>query len=106
VITRRLWFTPEAKHQADEIDAWWQANAAAPALFADELRTVAARIRRLPGMGAPYLSATLTGVQRIALSKTPFHVYYVVRAEDIIVVAVWGMARGHGPPFPSRLPSL
>ena len=48
------------------------------------------------------LTTRFGGLRRVLLRSTGYHVYYVVRGEVIIVVAVWNALRGAGPDL-SRL---
>lgn len=94
----RFRFTPEAAEQAAAADAWWQENRrASPALFADEFNAATELITRAPGSGQRYPTDVLEGIRRVAMQRTRFHVYYVVRANEIVIVSVWSAVRGHGP---------
>ena len=99
---RRRRFTPEAAEQARRADAWWRENRpAAPALLASELHDAVERLETEPGIGQPHASKALAGVRRAGLRRTRFHIYYVVREPEILIVAVWSAVRGEGPPLPS-----
>jgi plasmid stabilization system protein ParE len=102
-MTRTVRFTRDAEEQSRVVDEWWQANREkAPLLFAEELRCVCDLLAQSPGIGQSYPSRSLPGVRRAFLARTRFHVYYVVRPEEIVVVAVWSALRGHGPPLGRR----
>ena len=102
---RRVSFTPEAAGQARVADEWWRANRpASPSLFKAELDDAVSLVGRAAGAGRKYDSAALAGVRRLPLQRTRFHVYYIVRADEVIVVAVWSALRGHGPPLPAAAP--
>lgn len=95
-----LRFVPRARVQADEAERWWRSNrAAAPDLFASELDELLERVRLLPAAGSRYRNAALPDLRRCLMRQTGFHVYYVVRDEDLVVVAIWSGRRGHGPPL-------
>jgi len=91
-------FTPEAVKQAAAVDAWWRENRkSSPELFAVELNAAMELITRAPASGQRYPSDVLEGIRRVVMQRTRFHVYYVVRDEGIVIVAVWSAVRGHGP---------
>jgi hypothetical protein len=70
----------EAKQQARKINAWWRANRDAKGLFKEELAAA---------------------VRRFLLKRTSHHLYYVIDEERgvVRVAAIWGAARGSGPPL-------
>jgi plasmid stabilization system protein ParE len=96
----KLVFTPEAERQADAIDGWWREHRPdARDLFAHELAEARDLIRRNPGAGVAYASASGKTARRVLLPKTRNHVYFEVDAERdlVIVLALWGAPRGRGP---------
>jgi len=52
---------------------------------------------RAPTVGQRHPSDALPDVCRIGMQRTRFHLYYVVRDDSLVVVAVWSAVRGHGP---------
>jgi len=93
----------EAEQQAKAIDRWWRAHRdAAPDLFQSELVAALNLIGVVPLAGRRYSSAGPAGVRRVLLRSTRYHVYYVVRETDVLVVAVWSAVRGTGPNLGSR----
>ena len=83
----------------------WRANRpASPSLFKAELDDAVSLVGRAASAWRKYDSAALEGVRRLPLQRTRFHVYYIVRANEVIVVAVWSALRGHGPPLPAAVP--
>ena len=95
-----LRFTEEATAQVNAADAWWRENrASAATVFSDELRAVTELVTRVPGIGAPYSSRSLDSVRRAYMRRTRLHAYYVVRGDELVIVAVWSGRRGHGPPL-------
>lgn len=89
--------TPDADLQILEIDAWWLANRdKAPGLFVDELAAAFTLIGNQPASGRAYDHPSLPS-RRVLLRKCRFHVYYVELDDHVLVVAVWGAVRGHGP---------
>ena len=88
----------EAERQANAIDRWWRAHrSASPDLFRDEFAAALELIGIAPLSGRRYRSARTAGVRRVLLRSTRYHVYYVVREADALVVAVWSAVRGTGP---------
>jgi plasmid stabilization system protein ParE len=92
--------TPEADAQIREIDDWWRRNRpAAPDLFFDELTASFATLGHTPQIGRLYRQAPVPGTRRVLLKGTRYHVYYVSRADEVRVLAVWHAQRGVGPPL-------
>jgi plasmid stabilization system protein ParE len=92
--------TPEADAQIIKIDDWWRRNRfAAPDLFLDELTASFDIIRHTPQIGRLYRQSPVPGTRRILLKGTRYHVYYVPRADEVRVLAVWHAQRGVGPPL-------
>lgn len=92
--------TPEADAQIREIDAWWRENRpAAPDLFLNELSESFGLITAAPHIGRLYRLAPIPQVRRLLLKETRYHVYYVIVAEEAIVLALWHAQRGVGPPM-------
>ena len=84
--------------EIEEINAWWRDNrSGAPDLFLVELGRILDVIALVPMLGASAKSARATGVRRVLLRKTRYHVYYRVRDETLQVLAVWHAARGSPP---------
>jgi plasmid stabilization system protein ParE len=96
-MSKPLRTTPQADLHILELDCWWRQNRdKAPDLFEQELAAAFRAISSAPhaGKGYPHPEA---GVRRFLLRTTRDHVYYVERATDILVVAVWGAVKGVGP---------
>ena len=92
--------TPEADAQIRAIDDWWRRNrSAAPNLFLDELEASIDMIGSGPHIGRLYRRSPVSGVRRLLLKGTRYHVYYVLRPDHVRVLAVWHAQRGVGPPL-------
>ena len=92
--------TPEADAQIREIEDWWRRNRpAARDLFVDELAASFDIIGQAPHIGRLYRQSPVFGARRVLLKRTRYHVYYVVRADEVRVLAVWHAQRGVGPPL-------
>jgi len=90
----------EVDEQIRTIDDWWRKNrTAAPDLFFDELATAFDMIAQTPNIGRPYRHPLVSGVRRILLKITRYHVYYVPYVDEVRVLAVWHAQRGVGPPL-------
>ena len=92
--------TPEADAQIREIENWWRRNrSASPNLFADELAATFDILGHAPHIGHLYRQSPLPDTRRVLLKGTRYHVYYVPRSDQVIVLAVWHAQRGVGPPL-------
>jgi len=92
--------TPEADAQIRDIDDWWCRNRpASPDLFIDELTASFNIISHAPSIGRAYRHSPVPGTRRVLLKGTRYHVYYVSRASEVTVLAVWHAQRGVGPPL-------
>lgn len=97
-MTLRVLITPEAERQARDIDRWWHEHRpAAPGLFLDEFAAAIELIDDMPLAGRHYRHGPVRGVRRILLRATRYHVYYVVRRTEALVLSVWSAVRGTGP---------
>lgn len=96
-----LRLVPHAVEQLDAADQSWRENRdKAPDLLSTELAEAVERLRSSPDIGAEYENDELPGTRRYLLRPTRFHLYYVVRDDLWVIVAVWSAIRGHGPPLP------
>ena len=92
--------TSEADTQIREIDDWWRGNrSASPDLFADELSAGLDIIGHAPNIGRLYRQSPVPDARRVLLKGTRYHVYYVPRVDEVMVLAVWHARRGAGPPL-------
>ena len=92
--------TPEADAQIRDIDDWWRTNRrASPNLFLEELAISFKVIGDAPQIGRLYRRSPVAGTRRVLLKDSRYHVYYVPRADEVRVLAVWHAQRGVGPPL-------
>jgi plasmid stabilization system protein ParE len=99
-VTLPVRTTPEAEAQIRDIDAWWRENRrVAPDLFLEELSAAFGMIADAPQIGRLYRLSPVLETRRVLLKKTRYHVYYVPRANELRVLAVWHAQRGVGPPL-------
>lgn len=86
----------EARAEVERADAWWRENRpAAPDLFANELDQALIALEGAPGLGLRY--EPKPGIRRLLLQRTSHHLYFLVQADRVYVVAVWSAYRGRGP---------
>lgn len=76
---------------------WWRENRIHTELFAAELDEALRILAFLPGAGTSYSLAGVPGLRRIYLRKVACHLYYTFDEQHVIVRALWGAHRGHGP---------
>jgi plasmid stabilization system protein ParE len=89
-----------ARRQIEKMQTWWVANRQdAPTLLLDELAEAERELRAKPKMGTLYSAHKSGDVLRIPLTRTNNYLYYRYRADrdELIVLAVWGAPREHGP---------
>lgn len=93
-------FSPEALGQARLVMDWWYENRPkAPELFLDELDAAVEQLTTTPYAGVGYGRAEITGMRRLLMPRTRYHVYYTVITEPPIVRihAIWHASRRRGP---------
>ncbi len=94
-MTLRL--AARALADAKRKNTWWQRNRNAADLFEQELDATLERIAVTPALGERVEQrAGGIWVRRWLMPKTGNHVYYAIEANEIVVLAVWGAARGRG----------
>ena len=92
--------TPEADAQIRDVDDWWRTNRpSSPNLFFEELIESFDIIGDAPHVGRLYRLSPVPGMRRVLLKRTRYHVYYVPRADEVRVLAIWHAQRGVGPPL-------
>ena len=95
-----LLVTPEAERHIDAIDSWWRENrTASPNLFEQELAEALDLIQTWPGIGRKRRHRSITGLRRVLLRATRYHVYYASPPDNdsLFVLAVWSAVRGRMP---------
>jgi plasmid stabilization system protein ParE len=94
----KLRLAPRALAEAKRKKTWWQRNRpATPDLFEDEFNVTVRSIQATPSLGAVYPSHFDIAIRRVLMTKTKNHVYFTVRDEEVVILSVWGAARGRGP---------
>ena len=101
--SRAVIIGPDAEADITTIDAWWRENRlAAPDLFFNELQHALGLIASPHYVGPRYVNRRYPGMRRYLMRSTRYHVYYLPRERDLVVVAVWGAVRGVTPGFKDR----
>ena len=94
---------PDAEVDIATIDSWWRENRlAAPDLFFNELTHALDLIASPHYVGPRYVNRRYPGMRRYLMRATRYHVYYLPRDKDLVIIAVWGASRGITPSFLRR----
>ena len=94
---RRVRLTATAGQHVEHERTWWLKNRDHQELFATELEFAVKILAILPGAGTPYVRTKRLGLRRLYLRKIACHVYYTFNDDEVIVRALWGARREHGP---------
>ena len=94
---RRVRFTETAASHVERERAWWVGNRDHQDLFTTELENAVQILALLPGAGTAYPYADVTDLRRLYLRKLACHLYYTFDDDNVIVRALWGARREHGP---------
>ena len=98
---RRVRFTATAQRHVRREKAWWIENRIHQTVFVAEFEEALRVIAILPGAGTAYPQGGITGLRRLYVQKVASHLYYTFDERDVIVRALWGARREHGPRFTS-----
>lgn len=65
----------------------------------EEISAAVETLSASPGAGVPYRRSSVSGMRRILLPRTRYHIYYTAdETEGVIRIhALWHTARGQGP---------
>ena len=66
-------------------------------VFAEELEQAIKIVAMLPGAGTPYGQSPVPSVRRVYLRRVAAHLYYTFDEDEVIIRALWGARREHGP---------
>jgi plasmid stabilization system protein ParE len=97
VKNRRIRFTATAQDHVRRETAWWLANRDQADVFAEELEQAIKIVAMLPGAGTPYEQSPVPDVRRVYLRRVAAHLYYTFDEDEVIIRALWGARREHGP---------
>ncbi len=96
---RRVRFTETADRHVKDAHAWWLTNRDDQELFASEIEDALQLLALMPGLGTPYDYAPILHLRRFYLPKLTCHLYYTFDDDEVVVRALWGARREHGPQF-------
>ena len=94
---RHVRFTLTAEQHAKREHAWWVKNRDRTEVFAEELEQALKIVAILPGAGSVYAPSPVHGVRRVYLRRVALHLYYTFDDDEVIIRALWGVRREHGP---------
>ena len=94
---RRVRFTETAASHIERERAWWVGNRDHQDAFATELENTVQILALLPGAGTPYPHGGVADLRRLYLRKLACHLYYTFDDDIVIIRALWGARREHGP---------
>lgn len=94
---RRIRFTATAQRHVRDQKTWWLEHRTHQDVFATDLEHALRVVALLPGAGVSYNDAGIAGLRRIYVRKIDCHLYYTYDDRDVIIRALWGARRKHGP---------
>ena len=83
-------FRPIALEEAIEAKAWYRAQAGLGDVFADDLEHALDLVIEYPGIG---LTVSSRGARRVLLRRFPYALFYVIRRDALVVLAVFHVSR-------------
>jgi plasmid stabilization system protein ParE len=95
-----VYATPEADAMIATAVGWWRDNRPrAPELLLEELRAARERLSEFPEAGVLVRRRGFSGLRRLVLRRTRYHLYYRYSPEhdEVWVVAIWAAMRRRGP---------
>lgn len=96
-------FVPSATRDLEEVAAWWVANRPdAPGLVTHEISAARERLAVDASTLPVFRRVGSLSVRRLHLPRTHRHVYFELRADRVVVLAVWGSVRGILPKLRAR----
>ncbi len=98
-MPRRVQFTATARRHVQREKQWWLEHRTHTDIFVDEFEQALRTLAVLPGAGAPYSQAGVTGLRRIYVPRVACHLYYTFDSTTVIVRAFWGARRERLPPL-------
>ena len=96
----RIRVTKRADGHIERAAIWWEQNRPlSPGALDEELAEAFALLTSQSAIGAPALNTKTRGVRRVHLARVHYYLYYRVRGEQIVVLALWHTSRGTAPPL-------
>ena len=77
--------------------AWWLENRDHPEVLTDELEQALEIVVLIPAAGSIYSAPSVSGVRRVYLRRVDLHLCYTFDENAVVVRALWGARRQHGP---------
>ena len=94
----RARFTAEAREQLNELTRWWRGNRTKARPLRTLVREAVDRVKL-----APYkpVYVELLGIEyrRALVATTPYHLYYFIDGNSVVIVAVWSGEVDEAPPL-------
>lgn len=103
---RRVSFTLTAQQHVDREKAWWLENRDHAQVFTEELEQALNIVSLIPAAGTFYTASPVPGVRRVYLRRVELHLYYTFDERSVVIRALWGARRLHGPRLEPGLQSL
>ena len=94
---RHVSFTFTAQQHVAREHAWWLENRDHPEAFTEELEQALKIVALIPAAGTVYSASSVSGVRRVYLRRVDLHLYYTFDERTVVVRALWGARRQHGP---------
>ena len=96
----RIRVTKRADGHIERAAIWWEQNRPlSPGALDEELAEAFSLLTSQSAIGAPALNTKTRGVRRVHLARVHYYLYYRVRGEQIVVLALWHTSRGTAPPL-------
>jgi plasmid stabilization system protein ParE len=99
VTKRKVRFTATAREHVRLLQRWWLENSVQPEILQQDLDEAIKMLATLPGIGAPYPEAPVSGIRRLYLERLMSHLYYTFDERELVVRALWHARRGTRPDF-------
>jgi len=99
-VSFRLRTSRRAGRQIREAAEWWLLHREKrPLAFSEDLDDALHLIAELPRVGEPVQHAATPGVRRLLLTRTRYHLYYVVdeAARTVELLTLWHTSRARPP---------
>ena len=92
--------TQRAVAQIEAAERWWSVNRLkAPDAFLDDLQAALQLLAIQPGIGTRIANTRLAGVRRLHLGRVRYFIFYRVKGNELMVLALWHASRRSVPPL-------
>ena len=97
-MTRSLRITARAAADVERADAWWRKNRlSALDAVREDLKTTFGLLLLQPGIGERVENARLLGTRSLQIDRIGYDVYYRVKGNEVVVLALWHSHRAKRP---------